>query len=574
MVDSNSYNDIFPEYYSQLYIADKNKIKAIGVIKEGLKKFPTSFILNYHFINYLIEENSFGKALEYMKVIDINDNDYGSRFMTDLCYNKFICHIKLKEFEKAEKFLEDNDAFSNSEILLLKGLLYYHQTNFKTASNFFLDYIQMDLNECYGFCSYYFLLDCYLKLKKYDLLSNILIVIPDEEIDYIDYGLNVEFLEIAENCLEEITKLDIDELIIARAEGLLASIILQKRLPRFDDEAKRALTKKENNFLIKSEFLIKNAINFYPTNQFFLTTYSNILFLKEQFDEAMTINLKILESIAHDKDYMNYADVSLENCSEKFINNYKNILEKVFSDEDTLKTYINDQFPYDINTLSNLKKYNVIVDLYFYFKKSIDLNKSDYLFEIAYSLKEKGFTDDSEFIYSKLIDIEPSNASALNNLALIFEEKGELGKAKGLIIKAKARSKDNVNIINNFNRITGKKKTVKDSKVKISRENKQEQKLVFDSTSSKIIYGNKFCSIPIGTYEYYLCKVVFEQPLGTKIPEEDVFEVLDRAKLEEGSRTIYDAVLRINNKVEKSIGLKKLLINRRSVIWIREDYKM
>jgi len=565
----NSCNDVFPEYYSQLYIADKNKIKAIGVIKEGLKKFPTSFILNYHIINYLIEENNFVKALEYMEIIDIKEDEYyGSRFMTDLFYNKFICHVKLKEFEKAEEFIEGNDAFSKSEIQLLKGFLCYHQFDFENSSNFFLDYIQMDLNECYGFCGYYFLLDCYLKLKKYNFLDDILNAIPDGNIDYIDYGLNIEFLEIAENCLEEIIKLDIDELIIARAEGLLASVILDERLPDFNEEIKRVLTKKENNLLLKAEVLIEHAINFYPVNQFFLTTYSNILFLKEQFDEAMTINLKILEV---GTEYLGYTDVSLKNCSEKFIDDYKNILEKTFPEKKIPKSYMDYQFSYDINTIFNLRKYNVVADLYFYLKKDIDLNDSDNLFEIAYSLKEKKYINDSEFIYSKLIDIEPNNTSALNNLAIIFEDIGRLDKAIELIKKAKALSQDDMIIINNFNRITGKKNIEKGSKIKINHESKQKQKLTFDLENSKIIYGNRFCSIPIGTYEYYLCKVVFEQPLGFKILEEDVSEALDRAILKERNRTIYDTVIRINKKVEKDIGLKKLLINKNSRIWVRED---
>lgn len=573
-------NDHFPNFYSLLYIEDKNKIRALGALKEGLKKFPASLILNYHFSNYLIKENNFEKALESINNVNISEykseyNYYGFRFLGDLFYNKFLCHVKLKDFENAEKVIDCKDAFSKNNILLLRGLLYYYQSNFETASDLFLLNIQRDLSNTNEYCSYYFLLDCYLKLQKYDLLNDILIVIPDEQIDYIDYGLNIEFLDLAESCLEEITKLDIDEMIVARAKGLLASIILYDRLPKFIDEPKRILTKKEKDYLEKSESLIKDTIDFYPVNQFFLAIYSDILFVKEQYDEAMITKLKSLEGRVYNKYSASYTNVSLENCSEEFIDNYKNKLEKLFLGKNEFRNiYVNQQLLFDIEHLFKFKKYNMITDLYFYFKENLNFKESDYLFEIAYSLKENGLIDDSKFIYCQIINSEPDNSPVLNNLALIFEEKGELAEAKILIKKAKELTKDDKIISNNFDRITGQTKLGKESKKRIKSEKKQNLKLSFDPRKSRIIYGGKFCDIPINTYEYYLCKIIFDKPLGGKIPEDDLLEILDSVKLERTNRVIYDTHLRINKKVEKNIGLKRILINRGSMVWISDDFIM
>lgn len=570
----DDYDDTFPDFYSFLYMKDENKIRAVGVLKKGLEKFPTSFILNYHLSNYLIRKKNYKEALKFLRNINSKEyKNYGSRFLIDLFYNVFMCNINLGDFDEAERTIKNNVVFNKYRISLLNGLLEYHKSEFETASNYFLECIQKNLLKVEGYCSYYYLLDCYVKLKKYDLLNDILSVIPDENIDYIDYYLNMEFLDLAESCLEEIIELDIDEMSIARAKGLLASIILYERLPNFIYEPRRILTKKEKNLLEKTESLIKNTLNFYPTNQFFLTTFSDVLFIKGKFDESMIVKLKSLECRIYDQVSETYTNISLENCTEIFINNYKNRIEKIFFKKKELKEiYVKEQLQLDIEDLFSMKRYDVINNLYFYLRGDIDFDNSDYLFEIAYSLREEEYVDEAETIYNKIVEREPKNTSVLNNLAIIFEKKGELDKAIDLIKTAKDLNQKDIVIINNFNRITGLVKPKKGKKREIKFEIKQKLKLHFDTEKSRIFYGNKFCEIPISTYEYYLCKAIFSKPLGAKIPEEEIFEVLDRAKLEERSRTIYDTCRRINKKVESSLGLKKILINRGAMIWIRDEF--
>lgn len=64
---------------------------------------------------------------------------------------------------------------------------------------------------------------------------------------------------------------------------------------------------------------------------------------------------------------------------------------------------------------------------------------------------------------------------------------------------------------------------------------------------------------------------MFSKPHVTKITEEDIFEELDRSKFTEKYRTIYDACRIINVKLEESIGIPKLLINKNSLVWSREE---
>jgi len=458
------YDDGFQDFYSLVYIQDKNKIRALGLLKKGLVKFPKSFILNYHRSNYLISINNYKEALCLLNNANINEyKDYGIKYLTDYFYSQFICNIKLENFKNAEKIIKNNETFNDYEKSLLNGLLSYYKEDYGIASNYFIDCIQKYSYFSGEFCSYYFLMDCYLKLKKYNLINEVLNNIPEEQIDYIDYHLDIEFLELAENCLTKIIELDIDETIIAKAKGLLASIILYDKLPRFIDEPKRKLTNNETLLLEKSESLIKYTIDFYPYNMFFLAIYSDILYLKEKYDESMIIKLRSFESKIYDKESEVYANISLNLCSEEFTQNYKKELEKLFLRNMQLKEiYFCEQLSSDIEDLYNIKRYDVIVDLYFYFKEDIDLKKSDYLFEIAYSLKENEYIDDSEFIYSKILESEPKNTSVLNNLAIIFEAKGDLGKAVSLIKKAKGLNNEDIIINNNFSRLTGQIKSIKD----------------------------------------------------------------------------------------------------------------
>jgi hypothetical protein len=154
----------------------------------------------------------------------------------------------------------------------------------------------------------------------------------------------------------------------------------------------------------------------------------------------------------------------------------------------------------------------------------------------------------------------------------LFEKEGKIEKAIEFIKKAKEKSsKDDIIVNLNFERIIENNDTVNNLQEN-NIEQEENKKLYFIEEKSLIIYGNRKCLIPINTNQYYICKLVFNNPIGTKITAEDIFEVLDRNKFMEKDRTIYDTCRSINKKVEESIGIKKLLINRSSLVWIREEF--
>jgi len=60
------------------------------------------------------------------------------------------------------------------------------------------------------------------------------------------------------------------------------------------------------------------------------------------------------------------------------------------------------------------------------------------LFEIAFSLDESGEHDEAKKVYEYLIELSGETSAAMNNLAIIYEKKGDLIKAREYIKKAKS----------------------------------------------------------------------------------------------------------------------------------------
>jgi hypothetical protein len=108
---------------------------------------------------------------------------------------------------------------------------------------------------------------------------------------------------------------------------------------------------------------------------------------------------------------------------------------------------------------------------------------------------------------------------------------------------------------------------------KIKREKKKivESKLKFDDEKSIISYEDKICEIPKWTNQYIICKTIFDHKIGEIIDEGEIHFALDRMKLKEVKRTIYDAIRTINKKAEEKLQIEHLLIWERSTVKINDS---
>lgn len=109
---------------------------------------------------------------------------------------------------------------------------------------------------------------------------------------------------------------------------------------------------------------------------------------------------------------------------------------------------------------------------------------------------------------------------------------------------------------------------VDQSKVETGKE--EAEKVRFDAKASNLILGNKTCHIPDETLEHYVCKLTFKNR-RVAAKETDILEYT--VKSQDSKRPVYDAMLRVNSKASKHLGVQKLLYFKASKIRITTKYQ-
>lgn len=98
-----------------------------------------------------------------------------------------------------------------------------------------------------------------------------------------------------------------------------------------------------------------------------------------------------------------------------------------------------------------------------------------------------------------------------------------------------------------------------------------QKKLYFDLNNGKIIWGDKECGLPFKRMEYYIAKAIFERSPETKLTEDDLMAYIDPAACKADSLSrVYDTVRRINQRVSKDLGIKRLIVYKESNYWINK----
>lgn len=92
-----------------------------------------------------------------------------------------------------------------------------------------------------------------------------------------------------------------------------------------------------------------------------------------------------------------------------------------------------------------------------------------------------------------------------------------------------------------------------------------DNKLAFDSETGTLSYQGESVDVPIKTNQFYLCKKMFEEPVGKRVNEIDIMSMIDWSK--DSNRGVYDAVQLVNKRVEKHLGIPKLFKWRMNTAW-------
>lgn len=97
----------------------------------------------------------------------------------------------------------------------------------------------------------------------------------------------------------------------------------------------------------------------------------------------------------------------------------------------------------------------------------------------------------------------------------------------------------------------------------------ESTKPYFDENKGKIIWGNKECSIPLNTNQYFFCKKIFSEPFGERVKEIDILNLIDWDK--DSKRSVYDAMRAVNKRIKGCFEIDDFFKWRNNHTWINEE---
>jgi len=581
-------SDVFPDFYRLLWRKEKNRIRAEATIKKGVEKFPHNLKLVLHHAENLFDKNKPTGALKVLKS--------GQPFKIEqrIDYDNFIfltssIYVALKKYQDAQRIIQESSLSNNKQNFLL-GLVNFKQKKYKQATEVFTKVIEEgradnDITKA----SLYYLLNCYHRLGQKKEVEKIIDLLPKGG-EWFVFPFHHHFAEFAEQSLKLILKKYSDERLKSKISGFLAAVILDNKFWQGEESPKkRKLTKAEKRLLDNTIKLAKEAVRLHPDDGFFNLVLSHLISIKGDYDNSFYQGLYALSE--QTGQYSLDDNHNFEKCSEEFIAEYPEKLASVYNEiHFPIKNYIDNYFGYDIDWLYKKKNYQIISSLYHWaksksdwteFGKRLEENKKELgeyagggLFEIAYSLNENKERDEAKKVYEYVVQLSGETSAVMNNLAMISEKKGDLSKAKELIKKAKSllgKEEDEI-IDRNFARLVERSKkhrnTAKSSKKERETKSKKPSP-TFNTDNGEIVFRDKKCQIPLGSNQYYLCKAIFEKPLGEYVKEDDVVEKFYRGH--DAPRSFYDAVRLVNQRVERDIGIKKLIKFKMASACIRKE---
>lgn len=524
--------DIFHNFYWELFRFEKDKIRKLDIAKKVLKQYPNED--NEYYIDFITNDLfDKGKTKEAKKFLNeqiakIKKTDWQSGY-SHLKITVLNVLLAEKDYIQAEKLL-DRPIFNKSTDAFFRGKVYFEKGDYKKAIESFketISYSTRDDDDTQ--VSYHYLLACYSKIKD---LGEIKDIIENAKLCHqeftVFYPIDYRYEDFVEKTLKELLKLKLDDLLKIRIRGLLA-FVQTSNLPTptgNDGEEKllRALTKKEKILVGKIEKDIKEVIDYYPDDKLFNAVYSNILYLKKDFDNSFRHKLRGVEGISSSQTFFSLW-VKMSDVSENFLTNYSDVVKDVIENYGvSVYDYIEHQFNEDIGSLYEKKRFTQIKKLYEYVKADINnlpsIGEYSYagggLFELGYALSESGDEKEARVVYEAYLEGHSKSSSVLNNLAIIYEKERELEKAKKFIKEAKDIAPDDEVVERNYNRIFASKEKPQEKQRQPSE--KSIQKKTDPQISTKIENNNGFLMLNGGKIEIGPAKNVPFKLLQTLCP--------------------------------------------------------
>lgn len=546
---------LLPTTYELLFKNEKNSIR-----KEAVAQKAFVAQKEFTYLRYLLEQRFSRK--EYKDFIDLYllNTDvvtgYGTfPYEAELYFAFAESCIAMKDFETLKKNLVERDAmhlggrYSKS---FFEAIMTYFEGKYADAEVHFKQAILSDEEgRDVTRCATVFYISTLLKQKKNDTAKGHIFDLKPREPHIENYDLQYfGYKEIEKDILTELQKLDVSEEQKNALKFYEASLLHEGSWHYLDKDTASSLVKKLKE--------VKGYERDHTYNHLLSEGYAKL----GAHDKAYKALLKSLAAREVDIDTTSFAEI--EKTSPDFQEGLVSYLENELLLQGGSKAWSSiaeNELRHIIDYWWKSKKYSLLTELcnlIVEYDASFS-NFEDYLFEFAYSFKETGEEEDAKHYYELYIQKKGENSSVLNNLSIIYEQMGNLKKAKELIKKAYELSDGKDGVVNrNKKRLIddeASKKTAFAPEKKTTEDAKPAADFIeYDPAYGKLLYRGKEKMVRSSPMMPIMLKELFGNPAKTKNAV-DLLEILNRDTTS-SNRSILDCVRQINKKI-KELGVKE-----------------
>lgn len=420
---------------------ERNRTHSIRILRKGLKLFPANEAVYYQLLNYTKHpdrEDIYKEILEKQCV--------SNRIKTCMA----VTYYELKKYEKAIKIIssfEAEDEWDRNILTCIKGFSLYEANKYTEAGRIFSKLIEEDINHKLNYIPHIGLILILLSQDKMSEAEQIIEEIPLDKAIYEGAYPILEPSPWGESHLDAknyfLQSIDLtvkkskNKNIIGIMRGLRGLFLYGEA---FDSEP----VEKKLQPTVRRD--LEFAINQFPQNKEIVNCLFQI-FKESNPSEAWQYLVQCIlnggEGVYEAKDFIEGVNVQLfegflkdfrEKLSDYYISLSKSLLGPI------------------ISRLFKDKRYKDILVTINKFNDS-QLVESDVMFETAYAYYEEKNPKSSRKYYELYIAKKGETNAVLNNLGLIFEQSGDLSKAKELFHRAAQLDSEDATCRRNLKRV-------------------------------------------------------------------------------------------------------------------------
>jgi len=464
----NNLNSELPHPYAYVLYADleEDKNVAVNYLKNGLKRYPNDTCIYRSLLRFTTDKDGVVKAIHEEGFTDstllkdvlkylIKSSQWGR-------IGQFISRIRSNE-----GILEHEDNYLN--LLKAYSLMFCDVSDYVRAHDILKEVIEKDFDNDLSYSPYLGIIFALINIGKLEEvaayfdrlpLNNTIRDLNDGPSCIIEVEFDKEYKVIFDSIIKTFHK---DSVRRNKARALYALYLYYPSeiygIYRYKKSEVKAL---ENALKIEFNKVIVEAL-------FDMYCYY------QQYLEANNVFFELLSNHENPENSTICYDSITDNVSDEML---ITIASRVITKIETMEDFDTGVFSATIfrtlvKRLYRSKGYSQIVLLSDYISDN-EILDSNCAFECAYSYSENG-NERAQALYECLIDKEPKNSSAINNLGVIFERKGALVDALNCFTKAHTLSPEEALYKSNLLKV---QKKIDETEVKVRAQRKREVKRI------------------------------------------------------------------------------------------------